>query len=95
MENIWIPVARALVRLDSGVEQPTITEDGVQWLFDQVGAYVVEVGEGQRSVFRLFHEMLAAHLRGDPNAGQDYDPATIEAWSQRHARASRPSPAPC
>jgi energy-coupling factor transporter ATP-binding protein EcfA2 len=62
-ENIWVPVARAL----AGPGQPLITNDDVRWLLDKAGAYVVEdLGPEQRSVYRPFHDVLAAYLRGDP-----------------------------
>lgn len=62
-ENIWVPVARAL----AGSGRPVITNDDVRWLLDKAGAYVVEdLGPGQRSVYRPFHDVLAAYLRGEP-----------------------------
>ena len=43
----------------------------MRWLLDNAGAYVVEdLGPGQRSVFRPFHDLLAAHLRGQPGDEQ-------------------------
>lgn len=68
-ENIWVPVARAL----AGHDGPLITNDDVRWLLDRAAAYVVEdLGPGQRSVYRPFHDVLAAYLRGKPtNTGPD------------------------
>src|SRR5208337_4669234 len=57
-----------------------ITNDDVQWLLQRAGAYVVEdLGPGQRSVYRPFHDLLAAHLRGEPDAGPEADQ---ERWRQ-------------
>ena len=65
-ENVWVPVARALA--DPGSER--ITNDDVRWLLEHAGAYIVEdVGSGQRSVYRPFHELLAAYLRGEQAPG--------------------------
>jgi WD40 repeat protein len=56
-DSLWSPLATAL----SGV---SCTDEDVDWLFQHAGAYVVEVPvDGDRSVFRLFHEALAEHLR--------------------------------
>ncbi|MFG2127534.1 caspase family protein [Streptomyces sp. NPDC048751] len=56
-DALWAPLATALSAV------PCSDED-VDWLFRNAGAYVVEVpAEDERSVFRLFHEALAEHLR--------------------------------
>ncbi|MGW5471523.1 caspase family protein [Streptomyces chartreusis] len=56
-DSLWSPLATAL----SGV---SCTDEDVEWLFQHAGSYVVEVPvDGGRSVFRLFHEALAEHLR--------------------------------
>ena len=70
-ENVWIPVARALAEDSDDADQPPITDEDVRWLFDKAGAYIVEdLGSGERSVYRPFHDMLARHLRGEPNTEQ-------------------------
>jgi len=86
-ENIWVPVARALVRRDGGTGHPPITGEDVRWLLGEAGAYVIEdLGPGGRSVYRPFHDLLAAHLRGEPGTGHDgRDPAATAAWQQRRA----------
>ena len=41
----------------------------IRWLRDQAGAYIIEdTGPGGRSVFRPFHDLLAAHLRATGQA---------------------------
>ncbi len=84
-ENIWVLVARALVRRDGGPGQPPVTGEDVRWLLGKAGAYVIEdLGPGGRSVYRPFHDLLAAHLRGEPGTGHDgRDPAASGAWQQR------------
>ena len=70
-ENIWVPVARALAERVGTANPPSITNDDIRWLLDKAGAYVAEdVGPGQRSVFRPFHDLLAMHLRGEPSSEQ-------------------------
>jgi WD40 repeat protein len=62
-ENIWVPTANALSP-SSDKEDQSITDKDVRQFLEKAGAYVVEDrGPGQRSVYRPFHEMLAAHLR--------------------------------
>jgi hypothetical protein len=83
-ENIWVPVARALAGHKPG--QRLITNRDVRWLLEQAGAYIVEDrGPGQRSVYRPFHELLAAHLRGEPLTKEQVsvESAVADTW-QRH-----------
>jgi hypothetical protein len=63
----------------------------VRWLLDTAGAYIAEdVGPGQRSVFRPFHELLAAHLRGQPSNDQlATEPTAAEAWQQQRQQIER------
>ncbi|MFE9780762.1 caspase family protein [Streptomyces sp. NPDC005775] len=65
-DSLWAPLAAAL----SG---ETCSNDDVDWLLRHAGAYVVEVPEGEnRSVFRLYHEALAEHLRDARRSREDY-----------------------
>lgn len=54
--EIWTRLASAL----SGVQ---CTEEDVSWALDVAAPYVSEVTEDARSVYRLFHQSLAEHLR--------------------------------
>jgi WD40 repeat protein len=66
-ENIWLPVAHALAE---GRGLPAITDDDIRWLLNEAGAYITEdIGPGGRSVFRPFHDLLAAHLRASLASG--------------------------
>ena len=52
--------------LAAGVLSPSgtdYTRDDVYWLLALAGRYVVEAGEGGRSVYRLSHQRLTEHLR--------------------------------
>ncbi len=81
-ENLWVPVARALADIVGGRDQPSVTDEDVRWLLAQGGVYIAEdIGPGGRSVYRPFHDLLAAHLRGE-SAGAD-------AWEQQRTRAER------
>jgi hypothetical protein len=69
-ENIWVPVAQTLAA-HTNTGAPDLDRSDVRWLLDNVGAYIVEdIGPGQRSVFRPFHDLVAAHLRGQPSDEQ-------------------------
>lgn len=63
----------------------------MRWLLGQAGAYVVEdLGPGRRSVYRPFHDLLAAHLRGAPGpCPSGADPAQVDAWQQHRARTEQ------
>lgn len=66
-EDVWAPMASALADV-------TYTNADLDWLVREAGFYVVEALEGTRSVYRLYHEALAEHLRGESP-----DPATHRA----------------
>jgi WD40 repeat protein len=55
-EDIWCPIASSL----AGVRY---TDSDIRWLLQNAGAYIVETTEHERSVYRLYHEALAEHLR--------------------------------
>lgn len=56
-ENVWAPLASAL----SGA---TWTNEDIRWLKARAAAFIVaEAVEEGRSVYRLFHQALAEHLR--------------------------------
>jgi WD40 repeat protein len=56
-EQLWAPLARALAGNDH------YSDDDIGWLQRAAGAYLVESREGGRSVYRLYHQALAEHLR--------------------------------
>ena len=85
-ENIWVAVARAMAA-GSDADHLPITDEDVRWLLGKAGAYVVEdVGPAGRSVYRPFHDLLAAHLRGEANIDQDGNDAAATGARQRRAR---------
>ena len=87
-ENLWVPVARALAVEEAGAGQPHLISDrDVLWLLETAGSYIVEdLGPGGRSVFRPFHDLLAAHLRGEPSYEQTTDDQTETAWRNHRGR---------
>ncbi|MFI6827604.1 caspase family protein [Kribbella sp. NPDC050241] len=54
--ELWPAVASALAGHD-------YTDGDVAWALDRVGAYIAEAVELDRSVYRLYHQELANHLR--------------------------------
>jgi WD40 repeat protein len=54
-EDIWAPLASAF-------SDRSYSNDDLDWLVAQAGFYVVEALDGERSVYRLYHEALAEHL---------------------------------
>ncbi|MGW4650751.1 hypothetical protein [Kitasatospora sp. NPDC004289] len=80
-DSLWAPLAAAL----SGEK---CTDADVNWLLRQAGSYVVEVpvSEG-RSVFRLYHEALAEHLRDPRRRGEDQRRMTAALIDSVAARA--------
>lgn len=55
-DGLWAPLATVL----SGVP---CTDDDIAWLLREANSYVVEAVEHDRSVYRLYHQALADHLR--------------------------------
>lgn len=80
-EDIWAPMASAL----SG---RTYTNTDLDWLVREAGFYVVEALEGARSVYRLYHEALAEHLRSDDVELNTYR-AVVTFLIQRTSRGER------
>ena len=89
-ERIWVPVAQ-IIATHAATDASRLGDNHVRWLLNNAGAYIVEdVGPGQRSVFRPFHDLLAAHLRGQPTDEQILtDPAAVDAWQQRREQIER------
>src|SRR5262249_46357760 len=52
--------------LASSISERECTDDDVDWLLRVADAYIAEVVEHNRSVYRLYHHTLAEHLRRDP-----------------------------
>jgi WD40 repeat protein len=89
-EGIWLPVAQGLASLSETATE-RLGRDDVRRLLDHASAYIVEdVGPGQRSVFRLSHDLLAAHLRGATSAGQTHSRTSGQKdREQRRRRAEK------
>jgi WD40 repeat protein len=56
-ETLWAPLASTLTG------HARYRDEDVRWLLDHAGAYVLETQVVGSTVFRVFHEELAAHLR--------------------------------
>jgi WD40 repeat protein len=86
-ENIWTSAARAVAPLNGETGHAPIGDDDIRWLLDKAGAYIVEdLGPGERSVYRPFHDLLATHLRGEPSAEQRTAAAGADIWEERRSR---------
>ncbi|MFJ8301102.1 caspase family protein [Streptomyces sp. NPDC094447] len=85
-DSLWAPLATAL----SGER---CTNDDVDWLWRQAGAYVVEVQvDEDRSVFRLYHEALAEHLRDPRRSREDHRRMTAALIASVPVRADGDGP---
>ncbi len=89
-QGIWESVAEALAAR-TGTGTLDLDRCGVRWLLDNAGAYIIEDRvAGQRSVFRPFHDLIAAYLRRQPSSEQvAADPTTANAWQQRRQQVER------
>lgn len=57
-DHLWPLVATAAA--DSALQ---LTDEHCSWFLTQAGKYVLESGDGQQAVYRLYHEALHEHLR--------------------------------
>jgi len=64
--DLWAPVATALA------DDQNYADDDIPWLIEQAGFYLVEALDQDRSVYRLYHEQFAEHLRAalSPSSAQ-------------------------
>jgi WD40 repeat protein len=62
-EGQGLPRGKIWTRLASELSGVRCTEEDVSWALDVAAPYVSEVTEGAWSVYRLFHQSLAEHLR--------------------------------
>ena len=64
-DQLWSPVASAM----SGV---AYTDSDIRELLTEAAPYLLESVEDGRSVYRLFHELLAEHLRGSAQSEEKH-----------------------
>lgn len=60
---IWMGISTAL-------GSRRFDEEDIDWLLDKAAAYIAEITEHGRSVYRLYHQALAEHLRENYRPGQ-------------------------
>jgi WD40 repeat protein len=76
-EGQGLPRGEIWTRLASSLSGVPCTEEDVSWALDVAAPYVSEVTEGARSVYRLFHQSLAEHLRRTPGRAIEEIQTTI------------------
>jgi WD40 repeat protein len=76
-EGQGLPRGEIWTRLASALSGVPCTEEDVSWALDVAAPYVSEVTESARSVYRLFHQSLAEHLRRTPGSTTEQNQATI------------------
>jgi WD40 repeat protein len=77
-EDLWAALA-------SDLAATRYTDEDLVWLRRHAGFYVVEASEAGRSVYRLYHEALAEHLR------HDHDPQQVHAAISRFLTMHTPA----
>jgi Caspase domain len=65
-DGLWTLVASTLQP-----QAPPFSDEHTQWVLVNLGRYIIESGDGEQAVYRLFHESLNEHFR----AG--HDPALV------------------
>jgi WD40 repeat protein len=69
-EGTGLPWAGIWVAIASAIAHRTFTDDDIRYLMDVAGAYIVESVEDGQTVYRLYHQAFAEHLRL-PHEGAD------------------------
>lgn len=62
-DGLWQSVASALA-----AEHTHLTQDHTRWLLREGGRFIVESGDGDQAVYRLYHESLNEYFRRRPRA---------------------------
>jgi hypothetical protein len=57
-DGVWALVAGAL-----RPQAPPFSDEHVRWVLRESGRYIIESGDGEQAVYRLFHESLNEHFR--------------------------------
>ena len=70
--ELWAPLATTLA------DEQHYADEDITWLLEQAGVYLVESLDHDRSVYRLYHEQLAEHLRSARNPGSAHERITTE-----------------
>jgi WD40 repeat protein len=79
-DDLWAPIASALS------DRPC-TDSDIEWLLDQAAPYVIEDLEDDRSVYRLYHQALADHLRSsNASRAQTLQQRIVETLGARATR---------
>jgi WD40 repeat protein len=76
-EGQGLPRGEIWTRLASALSGVPCSEEDVSWALDVAAPYVSEVTEGARSVYRLFHQSLAEHLRSTTGRATEEIQTTI------------------
>jgi WD40 repeat protein len=70
--ELWVPLATSLA------DNADYADDDITWLLEQAGAYIVEAHDQERSMYRLYDEQLAEHLRAAHSPSSAHERITVE-----------------
>ncbi len=70
--ELWAPLAAVLA------DGKAYTQADVTWVLEHAGAYLVETLDQDRSVYRLYHERFAEHLRAARSSRSAHERITAE-----------------
>lgn len=79
-DDLWAPLASAL-------SDRFCTDSDIEWLLDHAAPFVIEDLEDDRSVYRLYHQALADHLRSsNASRAQTLQQRIVDTLSARATR---------
>jgi WD40 repeat protein len=70
--ELWAPLVTVLA------DNETYTQADIGWLIERAGFYLVETLDQDRSVYRLYHEQFAEHLRAVRSLSTTHERITAE-----------------
>jgi WD40 repeat protein len=70
--ELWAPLATALA------DGQHYSDEDITWLLEHAGCYLVETLDQDRSVYRLYHEQFAEHLRAGRSPNSTHKRITAE-----------------
>jgi len=69
-DGLWAAMANAVAKRSSPGTYCELDDTHIHWLLYEAGRYILEDGDGEQAVYRLFHQSLIDHFRPRPNTAK-------------------------
>lgn len=61
-DGLWATIANALLTSLAASALTEVKDEHIHWLLAEAGRYILEDGDGEQAVYRLFHQSLIEHF---------------------------------